>query len=67
MVAVIVPVMVTLAAVSVPVKVGLALSDLVAIAVAMLVNSLSISEPRTILLGSPVIKKSLEVKLVTFV
>ena len=58
------PLTVRLATVTVPVKVGLAESDLVATAVAMLVNSVSISEPRTILPGSPVVSESLAVKFV---
>ena len=56
----------TVAAVTVPVKVGFALSALVALAVAMLSNSLLISVPLTILAGSPEGRESLEAKLVVF-
>lgn len=54
----------TVPAVTVPVNVGLALSALVATAVAMLVNSVSISDPRTTFAGSPVVSVSFAVKLV---
>jgi hypothetical protein len=53
--------------VGVPVKVGLAKSALVATAVAMLLNSVSISVPLTIFKGLPEAKASLVAKLVDFV
>ena len=62
-----VPVAVRLANVAVPVNVGLARSDLVAIAVETALNSVSNSEPRTTLLASPVGNESLAVKFVDFV
>lgn len=48
-------------------KVGPEVSALVATAVAMLVNSVSISEPRTTLFESPLLRLSLAVKLVVLV
>jgi hypothetical protein len=57
----------TVGRVTVPVKVGEAVSALVAIAVEIAVYSVSISAPRTVLLGSPVVRLSLDVKLVAFV
>jgi hypothetical protein len=51
----------------VPVKVGLAKSALVAIAVAMSLNSVSISVPLTIFNGFPLIKLSLLAKFVDLV
>ena len=53
--------------VTVPVKVGDAISALVAEAVAIASNSVSNSLPRIILLVSPAGKLSLAVKLVVFV
>jgi hypothetical protein len=53
--------------VGVPVKVGLAKSALVAIAVAMSLNSVSISVPLTILSGLPLVRLSLVAKLVDLV
>lgn len=50
-----------------PVKVGLARSAFVAIAVAMLLNSVSISVPLTILFASPDGRVSLVAKLVLLV
>jgi hypothetical protein len=50
----------------VPVKVGLLLSDLLAIAAAIAVNSVSSSAPLTTLLELPAGKPSLAVKLVAF-
>ena len=57
----------TVAAVTVPVNVGPAVFALVALAVARLLNSVSISVPLTILLGSPELRESLVAKLVVFV
>ena len=53
--------------VTVPVNVGPAVSALVATAVAMLLNSVSISVPLTILLALPEGKESLVAKFVVFV
>ena len=53
--------------VTVPVKVGEAMFDLVATAVAILSNSSSISAPLTILLALPEGNESFAVKLVVFV
>jgi hypothetical protein len=55
---------VAVGAVGVPVNVGLLVSALLAIAVAIAVYSTSISVPLIILLGLPVGKESLAVKLV---
>ena len=57
----------TVAAVTVPVKVGLAVSALVALAVAMLLNSVSISVPLTILAALPEGRESFVAKLVVLV
>jgi hypothetical protein len=54
-------------AAGVPVKVGDRLSAFVATAVAMLLNSASISVPLTIFRALPVAKLSLDAKLVLFV
>jgi hypothetical protein len=62
-----VPVTLTVAAVRVPVKVGLAESDLEFTAVCMLLNSVLISVPLTILAGSPDVRESLVAKLVVLV
>ena len=61
------PLTVKLTAVAVPVSAGEAVSALVPIAVAILVYSVSCSEPRIIFKGLPVDKLSLAVKLVVFV
>ena len=53
--------------VTVPVNVGLALSALVPLATAMLLNSVSISVPLTILAGLPETKASLVAKFVVLV
>ena len=53
--------------VNVPVKVGPAKSDLLAIATAILSNSTSNSDPRMILSGSPVFKVSFTAKSVVLV
>jgi hypothetical protein len=53
-------------ATGVPIKAGEFKSDLDATAVAMLLNSVSISAPLTIFKGLPVAKESLLVKLVLF-
>jgi hypothetical protein len=53
-------------AVGVPVKAGLSRSALVVIAVAMLLNSVSISVPLTIFKGLPVARVSLEENEVAF-
>ena len=58
---------VAVGAVGVPVKAGLAKSALVLIAVAMLLNSVSISVPLTIFKGLPISKLSLDAKLVDLV
>jgi hypothetical protein len=62
-----VPVTFKVVAVTVPVNVGLAVFAFVALAVAMLLNSESISVPLTILFGSPELRESLVAKLVVFV
>ena len=61
------PLMSAVGIVTVPVNVGLAMFALVADAVAMLVNSVSISAPLTILLALPEGKESFAAKLVVFV
>jgi hypothetical protein len=61
------PVAVRSTNVAVPVNVGLMLSDLLLTAVAMLLNSVSISVPRTILSGLPEGRVSFVAKFVDFV
>ena len=61
------PVTLRAAAVTVPVKEGLAVLALVATATAILSNSELISVPLTILLGLPEAKESLVAKFVVFV
>ena len=56
-----------MAALTVPVNVGSAVLDLLLTAVAILVYSVSISVPRTILLALPEASASLAAKLVVFV